>query len=227
MGNELVEYSQSSVSILDESNPRSIINLVPRVMSENIKKIPPEFFNMDEDSLHKKLKPSLAIKRLRSSFWFEYNKVMSSGANKIKMSNVCNGVCSEDYFQNEIATNPIMLSWIILPKHTYEIILDEGWESSMTAIRRILDMPDTNPKTGKPDYKMLDLKIKVFKMFDERKHGGVVQKQMNLHLTGKDARDMFGQVDEDSVSTLDQQIHNLQKRYKEITKVKDVKEEEG
>ncbi len=90
-------------SILDEGNPRSVINLLPPSVRDAVKRASvnvPHLFAMDEDTFIKTLREKGIVftttdHMLRSQFWIEYHKARNHGR-KMVASVITEDACNSD-----------------------------------------------------------------------------------------------------------------------------------
>lgn len=203
-------------SLLDRTNPRSLISLIEYAPLEKA------ILALDRDLL---LEPEALIKRrlkvrkqfefadtcLRLNFWMEYARAQE--AEKImSIEKVFKGVCSEQYFQNKIITNPDALAWMIRPPTDYISFMRGGLHDSLEEVIKIVNtpfvekVPYLNKKTGEPikdekgrimywrryNTKIMSEKLKAAQWFDVRVNGAIVQKlaikqeshNMNYNVSG-------------------------------------------
>lgn len=94
----------------------------------------------------------------------------------MRMSKIFEGVCSDFTFYTAIK-NPKRLAYIITEpvrdKANAGYILDIGWKKMQELAS--MEIP-VNHKTGMPDAKILDLKLKLFQYLDQRENGTLVQR---------------------------------------------------
>ncbi len=188
------------VDILDQKHPQSMINLVPewlknRMLSEGMQR----YLRMSEDELVENVKPNLTLKRLRSSFWYEYERIHRNYGrwpdkrkNNVGMYRVCNGVCTTQYFMDKISRNDLYLSWIVRPPINYDKALNEALEHGVSRLREILNLPlyktkldrhgipvvdpHTEEVVQEPDDKIANIILKTVAFLDLRIKGAVTQR---------------------------------------------------
>lgn len=181
------------ISTTDESNPRSVVRLVPASLSTNIKDAlfeHPEFFDKDERALWTALRlanaqPTPTDNRLRLKFWMEYDRAQGTSADSMNMTNVYSGICSKEYFYKHYITKPQKLGWLMCPPTGYLIKAEEALEFGIEQLRDILDQPHVFGQ--KVDVKLGELKAKIVLMLDTRVKGAPVQRNMNLNVHTSDA----------------------------------------
>lgn len=159
------------IAIKDESNPRSIINLVPSSMANQIKVIPDAIFSWGEGELKTHTKIDVLEERLRLAFWREYDAAQIQGR-KINLSHVYGGVCTQAVFQQKVVANSFKLAYILTPPLDYEIQMKELLQLGLEQLRDILLLPHLDEK-GRPNPKMADVKQKIVESLHLRVKGAV------------------------------------------------------
>ncbi len=185
------ELESREVVLLDRSDPRALINLVPNSMVEAMEKLAfehPEYLNQDERTLLDLFRAQVAEgrirdglvrvnatdKRLRISFWIEYDRAQA-GKRVMGMSNVFSGVCTRMYFDNEVLHRPGKLAWILTPPVAYTNVMEEALVFGVEKLRDILDI-DLKDAKGQVNVKAGELLLKTIQFLDARVKGAIVQK---------------------------------------------------
>ena len=65
---------------------------------EHVTNIDPQWLDMEERALRRRINPTPTDYSLRVSFWREYEDVCRKNGKQIKPSRVYRGICSEQYF---------------------------------------------------------------------------------------------------------------------------------
>ncbi len=172
---------KSEVTVWDQNVPTAVINYLTPAVSNRVKEAResrPDLFILDEQDLYKKLRsegrtPTPTDNRIRLQFWHEYEKAMLAGKNMV-MSDVIAGVTSKDYFYDSYLIKDFKVAWLMVPPATYMTKAREAVEYGIEQLRDILSEPHTTPKGL--DHKLLNMKIKIVEMLDERVRGAVAQK---------------------------------------------------
>lgn len=204
-------FNTVEVSVYDFNNPRSVVNLIPDRMKKTVEKIPHAYRTLDEKAARAKFRPSPAMNQLRASFWVEYNRVQAAQSGQMEMVNIYRGIVSRDYFEDVVCFSKETLAWLFLPPQSYTAVLNEALESAINQLREILDLP-TVDKKGKVSTSIANLKIKVFTLLDQRVHGGVVNKNFNVNLTGDEAKAVALAAEGINMEALDKRIETLRSR---------------
>lgn len=170
---------QHELDILDETNPHSLVNLLPGKMGDSLRNIPIEVLTMTETDLKRLGHIGLTEERLRYAFWMEYN-FASVGKRVINMPNIYNGVCRREYWWQRILTDSYKMAYIFLPPPAHRVEVRELLNVANQQIRDIL-MRDhiVRDKEGKDvgtDAKLAGAKVKIYEMLANRVHGAMIQK---------------------------------------------------
>ena len=203
--NQLEERMQADP--YDAEHPSSMINSVPewfkkRMLSPAVQQL----MALDETELEREVKPNVTLRRIRSSFWYEYERMHSKytrtttrAADNISVYKICHGVCTTQFFMDRIFRNDYYFAWMIRPPQNYTKALNESLEHGLSRVREILNFPlyekkftrdgepVVDPKTGRqievPSEKNANLILKTVAFLDLRVKGAVTQKihQISQH----------------------------------------------
>ena len=136
------------ISIFNTDNPYSLLNLCPDRLKPLIMKIPAEVFMMTEAKFKEKYKPNEIDGRLKLRFWDEWQGLIlrSLKRNKIDLSRVQYGTCTQDYFDNVIMKDPIKVANMVIPPFDYFTAMREILYCGISKIRDIVLLPVTSDK---------------------------------------------------------------------------------
>jgi hypothetical protein len=191
MSNNLPE-EKLRIPIKDKSNPHSAVNLCPSAISKGIEAIPDELFSLRPDQLAEKFrlgrdkytKESEIEEKLRIAFWREYDSAVENGR-AMNMERICSGVCHVNTFK-QMASNSFRLAYICTPPEDYVTTMQELLTIGLDQLRDILLQPHVNPKTGLPDARMCDVKMRIIDSITLRVRGSVATrvetKNLNLNV---------------------------------------------
>jgi hypothetical protein len=126
--------------IKDESDARSIVNLVPTSMSTRIKAIPETFFDLGEDELEKLAKITEPERKLRIAFWLEYERAQRTGT-VMAMTNVFKGLMHARAFTNGFITNSYKLAYLVTPLEDYRLALEDSLRLAIHREKEVLKIP--------------------------------------------------------------------------------------
>lgn len=155
--------------MFDESVPGSVINSVPKSVSQKIYALQKgsfyeELHVLDEPRLKKRLaelgyRPTQAENCLRFNFWFEYNAVKASGPPYLlDITRICGQVCSREFFYKFFLENELALVWMLCPPMNYAQALNEAILFGVGELREVLSL-DTNDQLSRVNMKIGALRI--------------------------------------------------------------------
>jgi hypothetical protein len=152
---------------------------------------------MSEDELTKQYKPGLALRRLRTSWWLEYDRLQEHylqhhlSKAKFDIERAIQSVCTKKYFLDSVVDKDNALGYILRPPAAYIVCVEEALQHGVDRLREILNLPlykprmsargayikdgDGNPQM-EPDHKTIDIVLKAFAMLDLRAKGAIAQK---------------------------------------------------
>lgn len=181
----------SEISILDDKDPRSVVNLVPPLVRQAIENTPDWYLSMEASELkrvfkaHDGYEPTITDCRLRISFWQEYDSCHRRQKPMI-MANVYGGVCSRNYFFEKFIRDKQRMAWLLCPPSDYQQMLGEALLFGIEQMRQILELPhesrDNEGNLKGFDAKLASVKVEIVKMIDQRVKGAVVQRTQNMHM---------------------------------------------
>lgn len=191
MSDNLLE-EKVRIPIKDKNNPHSAINLCPNAISKGIEAIPDELFSLRPDQLIEKFrlnrhgytKETEIEEKLRISFWREYDRAIDSGQ-RMSLEKMCAGICHVNTFR-QIASNSFKLAYICTPPDDYITTMQMLMNIGLEQLKDILLQPHVDPKTGKPDARMCDVKMRIIENVTLRVRGAVASrietKNLNLNV---------------------------------------------
>lgn len=189
----------NAIDPYDTDHKNSMINLVPkwlkaRLLNPTVKSL----MSLAEEDLELKVKPNLTLQRLRSAFWYEYERIQSAHGrhrrheHNIGVYRMCNGICTSQYFMEKVARNDYYIAWIIRPPLDYDKALQESLQHGLNRVREILNFPLYDKKftkdgvpvvdkfTGEqvesPNHATANLLLKTVAFLDLRVKGAIPQK---------------------------------------------------
>lgn len=197
------------IDIKDESNPDSLINKLPSMIANILRVIPDEVLCLGDEGLERTGKISEVDKRLRHSFWLEYNYAIKA-QRVINITNVYSGICHRDNWQRIIVTNTFKMAYILTPPPDHRVDIQQILHLATKEMRKIIQTPhEYKNKKGEKiiDSRLVASKLKIWELVTNRIHGGVTQKlevdTKNLNMN-VDARDVS------SVEAINKQIAELE-----------------
>lgn len=178
------EAAYPELEITSETDPKSVVNLLPAVVSSYIKAIPEEVWLTDEDELAEKGRCSEYDYLLRHAFWLEYDRAIRAGQ-KMNPISIYGGIVSKFVFFREVCTNTFRLAYMCTPPTDYLTRLDELLTLGLKQYREILTLPNVNAK-GVVDSRLVAVKQKIIEDVANRRRGQTVQriemKSQNLNV---------------------------------------------
>lgn len=204
-------FEAHMISVYDEQYHRSVVNLLPESMQNTIKIIPEKYRAMGEKEARKQFRPTPVMNQLRAQFWMEYNLVQTHQREKMVMANIFAGICTVDYFDGVVIKSKEMLAWMLIPPQHYQALLNEAWDAGMEKLRQIIDTPLYDAK-GKLSIQAANLVVKVWQLLDQRKHGSVIQKHLNLNVSGQAAKEVAQTMEQNSMESLDFRLKEIKKK---------------
>jgi hypothetical protein len=208
-----------AVSLLDKSDPRSLVNLLPDKMAQSLESAyqeEPGLFVMSERVLYLELKnskrqPSITDNRLRLKFWNEYDRIQALGQKEINVTNVLAGVCSKQFFYDKYLSKPENVAWLMCIPANYQVVMEEALQFGLEQMRDILELEHVDPVTKKVNTKLLELKAKITEMIHVRVKGAVVQKNLNVNATPAQAAKMAENL---TMEEIERRMADIEKRKK-------------
>lgn len=132
---DLADYS-----LFDESNPRSLVNIVPKEVREALRRIPRKVMLQSEGELKRAVRPSPTLNYLRLNFWLEYNRAQEL-RKTMNMTNVVKGVTHKDYLYQYVLIDPMMTAWVATPPTDYALVQQDILFSGLEKMRKALKIP--------------------------------------------------------------------------------------
>lgn len=195
---ELPEEKQELLAALfDPESPLSLASTLPWNISAKLLKLLDECepalleHLTDEEGLikylrsNKRYEPTVNDHRVRYLFWHEHENALAENR-QMNMKNVHSLVCNEKTFQVMFLKHYFRAAFLMCKPMAYQQTLKEMLVHGMGKLRNILDIPATDPVTGKFNPKIVELQLKITAMVDMRLHGAPTQKihQVNQNLPG-------------------------------------------
>jgi len=164
--------------IKDYQSEFSLINLVTPVVRQAIEAVPEELVNISEEELLERVpNPDNTTLQIRNMFWLEYDRARET-RHMMDINMACVGVCAAELFYKYLL-DPKKVAWIINPPRSYTADIDLLHTKALQQMYEIINLPNMN-EHGFIDSKLLDIKNKIFMALDMRKHGGFVQRSMQI-----------------------------------------------
>lgn len=194
----------ADTSHFDNSNPRSLINLLPKFIAEYAVLVPSKYFEMREEELapvcFESGQPFDEARKLRISFWDEYDRCQRYDEKKMLVTRITDGICAEPYFIRKFITKQKHLAWILRPPTGYIAALQDIHDLSLRQMLAIVQLPLQKDDRGNWDTKLMNLQKAIYERTDARLKGAIAEVhqidqrnlQVNVNATGKEAKEMLG-----------------------------------
>lgn len=203
---------------MDSFQPPAITSTInhsifPEEVFKLMAAIPENYFWLEEAELLD-LMPGENVKsserRLKISFWHEYDRVLSgvhdiSKHQVMSSARVTHGVMGIAAYK-EFIRNPVKLAWLLMPPANYKVCIDELHYAGIERVREILALP-IKDKKGIPNPATARLVLKAFELLDLRAKGSIVQRSMNVSVNVDKQADTAAAADK--INSIDQQIAEL------------------
>jgi hypothetical protein len=190
----------------DPRNPRSLINIAPAEVVECLReKMPIVYLYMNEQQLEAKFHPGPDLQKIRIAFWKEYEAAQTE-LRRMSIANIGRFLGQGSFGLAKTLKDPENLAVCLCPVTSYENFLEEGLMAGSKKLRQIIEMPLFNAD-GSPDHKTMEIVLKAVAFLDMRKHGGIVQKQLQVNMT---KNSQSGLIQNASIEEIDAKIKQLE-----------------
>ena len=235
MSTQVVPYKKhheiQDVVLLDDKNPRSVLNLLPKAFAQKVRdvmKTHPDHFNLEEGELYGRLrerntKPTGTDDILRLKFWIEYERVQSFNLEQMNLSYICSGVCEFKYFTDYWMRSPHRVAWLVCPPINYSARLDEMQNEGLRAMSEIMREPMRDSSSGKLNFKLMDMKLKIYNIVVNRKDamevhtaplGGKQENSQNVQVNiglnlEKDSSKVISAIEGSNMEAMEKRLNDL------------------
>ena len=221
----VIDGSDKVLTIWDETNPRSVFNLLPQSVKNHLTeafKAKPEIFNMDEYVLYRTLsrnniQPSPTDNTIRMKFWIEYDDCQMNMKKNMDITRIISGICSSEYWYGVYLKSHTRLAWMLCKPVGYATKTEEALEFAAEQIRDILAQPHV--VNGKLDTRIADTKMKAYAFLHNIVKGAVVQKtmQLNVHTTSKSAANaLMDTMATNNMESINDKLARLRRRERQL-----------
>lgn len=217
------EPAEPGVSILDESNPLSVLNLLPKSIKAAVKRAAmeaPHLFSMDEESFLKTMRADSIVftttdHMLRSQFWIEYHKARTH-RRTMMAGLIFEDACNSDLFYAHYLKNNIKVAWLCVEPTVYRKILENHLERLAHNMGRIIDLPLIDPQTGRLDKTVAQMQITLYKLMEVTLHGTptqrIEQKTLSMNVTRHEGSLVHGQIESGNSEKMMDRLKELEGR---------------
>lgn len=219
-------HEVQGIVIRDESNPRSVINLLPPKFAERVREVMlshPDHFNLEEGELYRHLKsletkPNGTDDILRLKFWLEFERVQNFNLPQMNMTYICAGVCDLSYFTQFYMRAPYRVAWLLCVPINYAARLDEMQNEGLRAMSEVMREPMRDPSSGKLNFKLVDMKLKIYNLVSARREAmnpSLQSSNQNIQVNvgvnlEKDAAKVTSAIEGNTVEAMQRRLHTLQ-----------------
>ncbi len=163
--------------IIDDSNPRAVINLVPYRIKETISDLYRNNSNLTDLTEQEFLthhKTSKTMDAIRLSFWNEYNRAQDTNKSMVA-KNIYGPVISADTFYKKFLPKPMNVAWMLIPPIRYLTSMETSLHHGLDAVRDIISANRFN-EDGTLNVAVAKLALQAFQLIDNRIHGSAIQR---------------------------------------------------
>lgn len=202
-GNLLVKkrkrgFMQEKLPMLDLGDQQHFLNLLPAFLQDAVIRLPDRYLEMTEEELRelcfgrKNAEVPSVHERLRLALWEEYDSAIRFKKNMIDVSRAIHGICTLGYFVNRFIKDPKNVAWLIHPPADYMKGIKEILQMGTSQLREIMMM--SNLIGGKPNTKLMEVKLKIYQHIDMRVKGAIIQRidqrnvSVNVDATAEQAK---------------------------------------
>lgn len=184
----MAKASAAHVAHWGLDQPESIAHHIPDEFFAKLLSIPDGTLKIPEVKLEELAQVSRQDRRIRIQFWAEYERSCVEGR-KMNFGDVVAGagIPSWESYQARLDLSPELFAWLMQPPAAYQIQLKEASELGLRRLTDIMELPLTY-KDAKGNIKVNTgvgiLILQAFKMIDQRLHGAITQKLVNVNLSG-------------------------------------------
>lgn len=209
--------------MFDETNERSLINLVPDRLKPLLKAVRqryPRLLLQPEKTLRTTIGPDDRDEKLRLSFWNEFNQATAQGRRMV-LNNIIRNVVYSEVWNNFYEKRLDKLAWIICPPKNYTLSMQHILNRGVDRLMEIMNLPILK-KDGTADTKAISQVLKAFQLVDLRVKGAIIQRvqiqqqslNFNTDITTQEAKDhaaALAAMSLDQLEALDQKLSKLEK----------------
>lgn len=203
------------VTLVDDSNPQSLINLVHPSFRPKLLNIPQELLDLSFEEIKERLNPTVTHYRLRYAFWNEFECAIDQGR-MMRMARVYAGICTEGHFSNILSKNQVFMAFLVSRPTDYITVVKESLQAGMENLRKIVSSK-VHDEDGNLIPRAADVVIKGIALLDLRVKGAVIQRIDQRLVSLNVNKDIEALADPEKADELPNSLALLEK---EIEKVK-------
>lgn len=130
----------------------------PSPILDSLKLVPSELLDLSFDEIEKKANPGVDLRRLRVSFWLEYDRAARTNT-AFSLSNIYRGIMTPAMFKKHVLGNSYRTLYLTIAPPSYQVIMEEMLHYGLMLERDILEMQHLTEKGV--DIELLKLKQKI------------------------------------------------------------------
>ncbi len=214
-------HAEESITILDESDPISIINLLPAAIKERVKIAAmkaPQLFTMGEEAFLAHAKSQIVHfdttdEMIRDQFWIEYHHARAANT-MINAVRVMAGAISKEGFYDHYMRNTWKVAWMLTMPLQYSRVLKRNLTQLARNMSDLINKPLTDPETGKFDKSLAQMQIALLKFHEVTLHGTptqrIEQKSMTYNVTRHEGSMAQGAIEGGNTESVMERIKRLE-----------------
>lgn len=187
MANDLIDITpEEQDDDFNYSNPRSLINLVPTFLRDQLRGLSHSYLSLSERELEERLfqgeLPDGTSASIKLQFWDEYDTVQRHNEPCMQITRILAGIGTVAWFKRFIA-DELRLAWLIRLPSGYDIGLRDIHALSLRRMREAMQL-NACKDPDKPNVKLMEVQFKIAQHVDMRLKGAVIQRveQRNLNM---------------------------------------------
>lgn len=156
-----------------EEEPDFLESIMTSRVSVAMRAIPDDVKSLPQSLLEEKVQPDFTGRMLRQAFWLEFDRVCRCGDKKFILANVYNGLTNIKSFYRDWVDNSFKLEYLLRPPPELQVAWEEMTYKATQEVNKILEYP-VEDANGKPNVKLMELKLKAFQYLADRRRGHVL-----------------------------------------------------
>lgn len=201
--------SFEEISLLDASDPFSVMSLAPSSLREVVKTIPPDAWSMTFYNLERKAGITAQDSQTRLAFWDEF-ALAQDQKKKMNFNNVTK-VTNRNYFYDAFLKDPYKVAYLLTPPQKYQYKMREMLDLAHTRMREVLQLPLVDKK-GTPNTRLISEIVKIAILLENRVMGAVSQKLQvetkSLNVNVNTERKTYHSIEEE-LKAVERQLQDL------------------
>ena len=213
---------QAAISILDETNDKSLIQMAPPCLAEKIAEVGeryPDWLIIPEWKLRQKCDVDERDERTRLAVWDEYSHATRMGR-KMRLASILNQSLTRETWNRVYLGDLKKIVWLITPPRSYDSAMKQIVNTGLKRMLEIINLPIVDQK-GKVNTAVITQILKTFSLADQRLRGSVVQnvriqqQSLNLNANVENPKTLTSDdllmLDPDELDALETKLDNASK----------------